>query len=187
MRRIRPHPLELRGLSSGGVSRSGSLTSKQLVARPASSVSLQIAKGFVKSSCRVRRAKRGPSRNDRACRTARPKGDPGPAARQGSTALGQPLADCDFNQAALHPAHPIKRRTSTQRTQAPESVDTRRASALDPLENGIGAKGPAGFVKGFGRRPDTEAGARAEGPASESLRGGKPRAAEVATARGLGL
>ena len=45
----------------------------------------------------------------------------------------------------------------------------------------------AGFVKGFGRRPGTEAEARAEGPASESLRGGKPRAAEVATARGLGL
>ena len=43
------------------------------------------------------------------------------------------LADCDFNRAALHPAYPIKCRTSTQRTQAPESVDTRRASALDPL------------------------------------------------------
>src|SRR6202035_4883439 len=45
----------------------------------------------------------------------------------------------------------------------------------------------AACVKGFGRRPDTEAGARAEGPASESLRGRKPRAAEMATARGLGL
>ena len=33
-------------------------------------------------------------------------------------------ADCDFNLAALHPAYPIKCRTSTQRTQAPESVDT---------------------------------------------------------------
>ena len=43
------------------------------------------------------------------------------------------MADCDFNQAALHPAYPIKCRTSTQRTQAPASVDTRRASALDPL------------------------------------------------------
>ena len=95
-------------------------------------------------------------------------------------------ADGDFNQATPHPADPIKCRTSTQRTQAPESVDTRRASALDPLENGIGAKGTAGFVKGFGRRPDTEAGARAEGPASESLRGRKPRAAEMATARGTG-
>jgi hypothetical protein len=41
------------------------------------------------------------------------------------------------NLAALHPADPIKRRTSAQRTQAPESVDTRRASALDPLENTI--------------------------------------------------
>ena len=45
----------------------------------------------------------------------------------------------------------------------------------------------AGVVKGFGRRPGTEAEARAEGPASESLRGRKPRAAEMATARGLGL
>src|ERR1700722_7043976 len=39
-------------------------------------------------------------------------------------APGQPMADCDFNQAALHPAYPIKCQTSTQRTQAPESVDT---------------------------------------------------------------
>jgi hypothetical protein len=38
--------------------------------------------------------------------------------------MGQPLADCDFNLAALHPAYPIKRRTSAQRTQAPESVET---------------------------------------------------------------
>jgi hypothetical protein len=47
------------------------------------------------------------------------------------------MADCDFNQAALHPAYPIKCRTSTERTQAPESVDTGRASRLDPLENTI--------------------------------------------------
>ena len=46
-------------------------------------------------------------------------------------ARGQSLADCDFNLAALHPAYPIKCRTSTQRTQAPESVDTRRS--LPPL------------------------------------------------------
>ena len=46
-------------------------------------------------------------------------------------------ADCDFNQDRPHPADPIKCRTSTQRTQAPESVDTPRASALDPLENNI--------------------------------------------------
>ena len=44
-------------------------------------------------------------------------------------------ADSDFNLAALHPAYPIKCRT---RTQAPESVDTGRASRLDPLENNIG-------------------------------------------------
>jgi len=41
------------------------------------------------------------------------------------------LADCDFNLAALHPADPIKCRTSTQRTQAPESVDIRKR--LPPL------------------------------------------------------
>jgi hypothetical protein len=29
-----------------------------------------------------------------------------------SVACGQRLADCDFNLAALHPAYPIKRRTS---------------------------------------------------------------------------
>ena len=48
------------------------------------------------------------------------------------------MTDCDFNRAALHPAYPIKCRTSTQRTQAPESVDTPKSlSPLDPLENGI--------------------------------------------------
>ena len=52
-------------------------------------------------------------------------------------ARSQPTADCDFNQAALHPADPIKCRTSTQRTQAPESVDTPKSLALDPLENHI--------------------------------------------------
>jgi hypothetical protein len=35
-----------------------------------------------------------------------------------SVACGQRLADCGFNLAALHPAYPIKRRTSAQRTQA---------------------------------------------------------------------
>jgi hypothetical protein len=30
--------------------------------------------------------------------------------------------DCDFNQAALHPADPIKCHASTQRTQAPDDV-----------------------------------------------------------------
>jgi hypothetical protein len=48
------------------------------------------------------------------------------------------LAD---QRAALHPAYPIKCRTSTQRTQAPESVDTPKSScALDPLENTIDVK-----------------------------------------------
>ena len=53
---------------------------------------------------------------------ATPKG--GSRRRRGLCSRGQPLADCDFNRAALHPAYPIKCRTSTQRTQAPESVDT---------------------------------------------------------------
>jgi hypothetical protein len=35
-----------------------------------------------------------------------------------------PYADCDFNLAALHPANPIKCRTSTQRTQASQEVDS---------------------------------------------------------------
>jgi hypothetical protein len=51
-------------------------------------------------------------------------------------------ADCDFNQATPHPADPIKCRTSTQRTQAPESVDAGRASRLDPLENSIRKEQP---------------------------------------------
>ena len=42
-----------------------------------------------------------------------------------------PLADCGFNLAALHPAYPIKCRMSTQRTQAPESVEFRKT--LPPL------------------------------------------------------
>jgi hypothetical protein len=44
-----------------------------------------------------------------------------------SVACGQPLADCGSNPAAPHPAYPIKCRTSAQRTQAPESVDTRKS------------------------------------------------------------
>ena len=53
------------------------------------------------------------------------------------------MTDCDFNRAALHPAYPIKCRTSTQRTQAPESVDTPKSlSPLDPLENAIRAFRP---------------------------------------------
>jgi hypothetical protein len=50
------------------------------------------------------------------------------------------LADCDFNLAAPHSAHPIKCPMSTQRTQARDGVDNahNRAVALDPLENSIG-------------------------------------------------
>ena len=71
-------------------------------------------------------------------------GDRDSRRRRGFCCRGQPLADCDFNLAALHPAYPIKCRTSTQRTQAPESVDTRKASALDPLENNIRRFEPSG-------------------------------------------
>jgi hypothetical protein len=38
--------------------------------------------------------------------------------------MRQLLADRDFNLAALHPAYATKCQTSTQRTQAPESVET---------------------------------------------------------------
>ena len=52
--------------------------------------------------------------------------------------MGQPLADCDFNLAALHPAYPIKRRTSAERTQAsPVRRHPEESPALDPLENNI--------------------------------------------------
>jgi hypothetical protein len=52
--------------------------------------------------------------------------------------MGQPLADCDFNLAGLHPAYPIKRRTSAERTQAsPERRHPEESPALDPLENNI--------------------------------------------------
>jgi hypothetical protein len=52
-----------------------------------------------------------------------------------------PYADYDFNLAALHPAYPIKCQTSTQRTPAPDSADTGRASRFDPLESDIQAAG----------------------------------------------
>ena len=52
-----------------------------------------------------------------------------------------PYADYDFNLAALHPAYPIKCQTSTQRTPAPDSADTGRASRFDPLESDIQVAG----------------------------------------------
>ena len=75
--------------------------------------------------------------------------------------MGQPLADCDFNRAALHPAYPIKRRTSAERTQAsPERRHPEESPALDPLENNIRRFQPAGARKprsaqtaGHSRRP----------------------------------
>jgi hypothetical protein len=57
-----------------------------------------------------------------------------------SAACRRLMADCDFNRAALHPAYPIKRRTSAQRTQAsPERRHPEESPALDPLENNIRA------------------------------------------------
>ena len=52
--------------------------------------------------------------------------------------------DCVFNQAAPHPADPIKCHMSTQRTQAPKGVDHahKRAATLDLLENSIGTEPP---------------------------------------------
>ena len=46
-------------------------------------------------------------------------------------------ADCGFNLAAPHPAYPIKRRPSAQRTQASEGVETQKSlrhSALDDVD-----------------------------------------------------
>jgi hypothetical protein len=74
--------------------------------------------------------------------------------------------DCDFNQATPHPADPIKCRTSTQRTQAPESVDAGRASRLDPLENRIGRFGE--FAEWW--RNDRSLRIPAEDPASLRVR-----------------
>ena len=51
-----------------------------------------------------------------------------------------PLADCGFNLAAPHPAYPIKRRPSAQRTQASQGVENQKSLALDPLENNIDVK-----------------------------------------------
>lgn len=76
MRRIRPHPLESRALSSWGVSRSESLTSKPIGRPPASSVSRQNAKDFVKS-------------------LSGPKGD------EGSEAQREGLPDCEDLSAIL--------------------------------------------------------------------------------------
>jgi hypothetical protein len=76
MRRIRPHPLESRALSSWGVSRSESLTSKPIGRPPASSVSRQNAKDFVKS-------------------LSGPKGDEGPEAQR------EGLPDCEDLRAIL--------------------------------------------------------------------------------------
>jgi transposase len=54
---------------------------------------------------------------------------------------GQLPADCAFNQAALHPAYPIKRRTSAQRTQAsPRRRNPGRASALTHPDRARGSR-----------------------------------------------
>jgi hypothetical protein len=41
-------------------------------------------------------------------------------------------ADCDFNQAAPHSAHPIKCHMSTQRTPAPDGVDNAHNQSCHP-------------------------------------------------------
>ena len=72
-----------------------------------------------RSSHRPKPTKTG-SRNQLP-RGATPKG--GSRRRRGLCSRGS-LADCDFNRAALHPAFLIKCRTSTQRTQASQGVDS---------------------------------------------------------------
>ena len=63
-------PIGIEGVIVLGVSRSESLTSKPIGRLPASSVSRQIAKDFVKSLSGPK-GDEGPRRNGRACRTAR--------------------------------------------------------------------------------------------------------------------
>ena len=48
-----------------------------------------------------------------------------------------PTADCDFNLAALHPAYPIKCRTSTQRTQAPKVTHATIFSTYIRADDGL--------------------------------------------------
>src|SRR5580692_11756233 len=80
-----------------------------------------------------------------------------------------------------------RRRLLAPRTRRIPQQPSRKRARVGPRTLGSKPISLTGFVKGFGRRPGAEAEAKAEGPASESLRGRKPRAAEMATARGLGL
>jgi hypothetical protein len=73
-------------------------------------------RGTEPSSCRLRPNKPRDRRPHAAPRGAPPWGVN--KRRRGFCCMRQRLADCDFNPAALHPAYPIKRRTSAQRTQA---------------------------------------------------------------------
>jgi hypothetical protein len=45
--------------------------------------------------------------------------------------MGQPLADCDFNLAALHPADPSSAERARRERRHPQSVDTQKG--LSPL------------------------------------------------------
>jgi hypothetical protein len=78
------------------------------------------------------RAGLGPSTRQTGGRIELPQGatpEGGSRRRRGLCCSGQLPADCAFNQAALHPAYPIKRRTSAQRTQAsPRRRNPGRAS-----------------------------------------------------------
>ena len=61
-----------------------------------------------------------------------------PILSHGQTTSGQ----CGFNQAASHPADPIKRHRARRERSHPKAMLTTQTSAvaLDLLENGIGAK-----------------------------------------------
>jgi hypothetical protein len=56
------------------------------------------------------------------------------------------MTDCDFNQAALHPAYPIKRLRARREHRHPEGVETRQEPPLDPLENEIGRELSSDFT-----------------------------------------
>ena len=65
-------------------------------------------------------------------------------------------ADCDFNQAAPHPADPIKCHRARRERRHPKAMLTTQTSAvaLDLLENSIGAtprsRGECGESSGVG-------------------------------------
>src|SRR5215472_13229026 len=79
-----------------------------------------------------------------------------PILSHGQTTSGQ----CGFNQAASHPADPIKRHRARRERSHPKAMLTTQTSAvaLDLLENEIGANAKHRYVRpcaAKGARPDS--------------------------------